>query len=62
MMQISSPNNTVPIIGRVLVESDSDVATPFDLEKQIQPKPLSQRQPGRGLLREIPRPDQNKIR
>jgi hypothetical protein len=40
---ISSPNNTVLHIGRVLVESDSDLATAYDLEKQIQLTPLSHR-------------------
>ncbi len=33
--QIVSPNNTVLLIGRVLVESDSDLATAYGLEKQI---------------------------
>ena len=36
MMQISSPNNAVLVIGRVLVESDSDLSTAYDLSKQIQ--------------------------
>jgi hypothetical protein len=36
MAQISSPNNSVLVIGRVLVESDSDVSTAYDLSKQIQ--------------------------
>lgn len=40
--QISSPNNTVLLIGRILVESDSDLATAFDLEKQIKLTPFSQ--------------------
>jgi hypothetical protein len=42
--QISSPNNAVLVIGRVLVESDSDVATAYDLSKQIQITPFSSRQ------------------
>ena len=42
MKQISSPNNSVLLIGRVLVENDSDVATAYDLSKQIQLTPLSQ--------------------
>jgi hypothetical protein len=46
MKQIASPNNSVLVLGRVLVESDSDVATAFDLSKQIQLTPLSQFQPG----------------
>ena len=33
--QISSPNNKVLIIGRVLVKRDSDLATAYALEKQI---------------------------
>jgi hypothetical protein len=39
--QIISPNNTVLMIGRVLVESDSDLATAYGLEKQIRLTPLS---------------------
>jgi hypothetical protein len=46
MTQISSPNNSVLVFGRVLVESDSDVATAYDLSKQIQLAPLSHWQPG----------------
>jgi hypothetical protein len=45
MMQISSPNNSVLVIGRVLVESDSDLSTAYDLSKQIQLTPLSGWQP-----------------
>ena len=45
MKQISSPNNSVLIIGRVLVENDSDVATAYDLSEQIQLTPLSQWKP-----------------
>ena len=41
MKQISSPNKSVLLIGRVLVENDSDVATAYDLSKQIQLTPLS---------------------
>ncbi|HEX7432805.1 MAG TPA: DUF1254 domain-containing protein [Anaerolineaceae bacterium] len=44
--QIASPNNTVLLIGRVLVESNSDLATAYGLEKQIRLTPLSQWQPG----------------
>jgi hypothetical protein len=42
MTQISSPNNSVLVLGRVLVYSDSDLATVYDLSKQIQLTPLSQ--------------------
>ncbi len=42
MEQISSPNNAVLLVGRVLVESDSDVAAAYELSKQIQLTPLSQ--------------------
>ena len=45
MTQISSPNNAVLVIGRVLVESDSDLSTAYDLSKQIQLTPLSSWQP-----------------
>ncbi len=43
MQQISSPNNSVLVVGRALVEGDSDVATVYTLTKQIQLTPLSQR-------------------
>jgi hypothetical protein len=33
--QISSPNNSVLVIGRVLVESDDDLPTTYGLAKQI---------------------------
>jgi hypothetical protein len=42
MSQISSPNNSVLVLGRVLVESDSDLATAYGLAKQIQLTPLNQ--------------------
>jgi len=45
MTQIASPNNSVLIIGRVLVFSDSDLSTAFELSKQIQLTPLSGWQP-----------------
>ena len=45
MKQIASPNNSVLVIGRVLVESDSDVETVYALSKQIQLTPLSRWQP-----------------
>jgi hypothetical protein len=41
MKQISSPNNSVLLIGRVLVENDSDLSTAYDLSKQIQLTPLT---------------------
>lgn len=44
--QIVSPDNTVLVIGRTLVESDSDLATAYGLAKQIQVTPLSQWQSG----------------
>ncbi|MCL4560753.1 MAG: DUF1254 domain-containing protein [Chloroflexi bacterium] len=46
MKQKSSPNNSVLVIGRVLVYSDSDLSTAYDLSKQIQLTPLRQWQPG----------------
>jgi hypothetical protein len=46
MTQISSPNNAVLLLGRVLVHSDSDLATAYELSKQIQLTPLSQVQGG----------------
>jgi len=45
MTQITSPNNSVLVFGRVLVENDSDVATAYDLSRQIQLTPLSSWQP-----------------
>jgi hypothetical protein len=36
MKQISSPNNSVFVIGRILVYSDSDLPTAYALTKQIQ--------------------------
>jgi hypothetical protein len=35
MQRVQAPNNSVFVIGRVLVEGDSDVATAYDLAKQI---------------------------
>jgi hypothetical protein len=45
MTQISSPNDSVLVVGRVLVENDSDLSTAYDLSKQIQLTPLSGWQP-----------------
>jgi hypothetical protein len=42
MTQISSPDNSVLVIGRVLVYSDSDLPTAYGLAKQIQLSPYSQ--------------------
>jgi hypothetical protein len=36
MTQIASPNNSVLVIGRVLVHNDSDLSTAYGLAKQIQ--------------------------
>jgi len=41
MSQISSPNNSVLVIGRVLVESDSDLSAAYGLAKQIQLTPIN---------------------
>jgi hypothetical protein len=46
MIQIASPNNSVFVLGRVLVYNDSDLSTAYDLSKQIQITPLSQRVSG----------------
>jgi hypothetical protein len=43
MTQIASPNNSVLVIGRVLVENDSDLPTAYGLAKQITLAPLSQK-------------------
>ncbi len=40
MQQITSPNNSVLLLGRVLVENDSDVAIAYSLSKQMQLTPL----------------------
>jgi hypothetical protein len=39
--QIVAPDNTVSVIGRTLVESDSDLATAYGLARQIQVTPLN---------------------
>jgi hypothetical protein len=41
MKQLPSPNNSVLVIGRVLVYGDSDLATAFDLAKQLTLAPFS---------------------
>lgn len=40
LKQIPSPKNTVIVIGRVLVENDSDLSTAYALTKQIQLTPF----------------------
>jgi len=45
MKQISSQNNSVLVLGRILVYSDSDLSTAYDLAKQIQLAPLFNHQP-----------------
>ncbi len=42
MKQITSPNNSVIVIGRVFVGSDNDLAAAHYLAKQIQLAPLNQ--------------------
>jgi hypothetical protein len=46
MRQISSPNNAVLVLARVLVLNDSDVETVYALSKQIQLTPFDQWKPG----------------
>jgi hypothetical protein len=41
MKQISSPNKSVLVLGRVFVESESDLSTAYGLAKQIQLTPLN---------------------
>jgi hypothetical protein len=41
MKQISSPNNSVLVIGRVFVENDNDLSTAYDLSRQIQLTPIN---------------------
>jgi hypothetical protein len=45
MPRIFSPNNSVLVIGRILVYSDSDLPTTYNLVKQIQIAPLTIRRP-----------------
>jgi len=42
MKQISSPNRSVLVVGRVLVRSDNDVTTAYSLATQIRLTPLRQ--------------------
>jgi hypothetical protein len=41
MKQITSPNNSVLVVGRTLVESDSDLPAVYGLAKQIKLSPLT---------------------
>jgi hypothetical protein len=41
MQQISSPTTSVLVVGRVFVESDSDLSSAHDLATQIRLRPLS---------------------
>lgn len=45
MTQISSPTNSALVLGRVFVDSDSDLPTAYNLAKQIQLVPLTVRKP-----------------
>jgi hypothetical protein len=47
MTQISSPNHAVLVLGRVFVESQSDLPAAYDLSKQIQLTPLRPNNPVR---------------
>lgn len=42
MTHVSSPNNSVMVFGRVLVYNDGDLATAYDLAKQMRLAPLNQ--------------------
>jgi len=44
MAQISSPNNSVALIGRVFVANDNDLPIAYALARQIQLVPLAVRQ------------------
>jgi hypothetical protein len=46
LKRIASPNNSVIVAGRTLVESDSDLPTAYALSKQIQLTPFNDWQPG----------------
>ena len=45
MTRIVSPNNSVLVIGRILVYSDTDLPIAYDLARQLQIAPLLNRQP-----------------
>jgi hypothetical protein len=40
MTQISSPNNSVLVFGRILIYNDNDLPTAYGLAKQIHLLPL----------------------
>jgi hypothetical protein len=44
MKQVSSQDNSVLVVGRILVYSDSDLSTAYDLAKQLQLAPFSTQQ------------------
>jgi hypothetical protein len=48
VMQITSPDNKVLLLGRVLVENESEVSTAYNLSIQIKLTPLSDWQPAAG--------------
>jgi len=41
MSQISSPSNSVLVVGRVFVEDDGDVSNAYELGRQVQLSPLN---------------------
>jgi hypothetical protein len=45
MTKIVSPNNSVVVLGRVLVEGERDLSTAYNLAKLIEVLPLAVRQP-----------------
>ena len=45
MAQICSPNNSVIIVGRILVENDRDLPTAYSLAKQVRLIPLGSSRP-----------------
>jgi len=49
LTRIASPNNSVLVLGRVLVYSDSDLPAAHELARQIQLRPLAQARNGRTL-------------
>ena len=46
LTRISSPNNSVLVVGRVLVYNDSDLPTAYELSKQMQLTPFDGRRSG----------------
>ena len=45
LKQVSSQDNSLLVVGRILVYSDSDLSTAYDLAKRIQLAPLLTQQP-----------------